>query len=80
MPTYLVESYEPDRGDARLRAIRAAAMSPGVRHLLTTFLPDDEVVLHLFEAPSADAIGAAGRLAELPFDRIVEAVDGTAAP
>ena len=41
----------------------------------TTFLPSDETVLHLFVAPSAAALTKAGRLAELRFERIVEAVE-----
>jgi len=32
-------------------------------------------ILHLFEAPSAEALDRAGRLAGLRFDRIVEAVE-----
>jgi hypothetical protein len=34
-------------------------------------------VLHLFVAPSAEALDRAGRLAALPFERIVEAVEGS---
>jgi hypothetical protein len=76
VPTFLVESYEPDRGDVRAAARRVAELKEGIRHLRTTFVPEDEIVLHLFEAPSAAALGKAGRQAALPFDRIVEAIDG----
>jgi hypothetical protein len=79
MPSYVVEAYLRDspaaEEDARRRAERAGALAEGVRYVRTTFLPDDEVVLHLFEAPSAEALGAASRRAELPFERIVEARD-----
>jgi len=66
--------------DARERARRTAALGSGVRYLRTTFLPGDETLLHLFEAPSAEALDEAGRRAALPFERIVEAVDGSEGP
>jgi hypothetical protein len=82
MPNYLVESYLADTADgvddARARARRTAELGIGVRYVRTTFLPGDETILHLFEAPSAEALDDAGRRAALPFERIVEAVEGTA--
>lgn len=82
MPSYLVESYnggsETAVADARERAQRAAELGVGVRYLRTTFLPGDETLLHFFEAPSAETLETAGRLASLEFERIVEAVDGSA--
>jgi hypothetical protein len=80
VPIYLVESYGANRGDAfdeaRERALLTAELGIDVRYVRTTFLPEDETVLHVFEAPSAEALTRAGRLAELPFERIVEAVEG----
>jgi len=82
VPSYLVESYLADsaaaRADARDRARRAAELGTGVRYVRTTFLPSDETVFHLFEAPSADVVCAAGRLAALDHQRIVEVVEATA--
>ncbi len=82
MPTYLVETYGANHGDAvadaRERALRAAEVGDDVRYLRTTFLPADETILHLFEAPSASALDEAGRRAALQFERIVVAVEGTA--
>ncbi len=84
MPSYLVESYVADTPaaveEARARARRAAELGDRVRYLRTTFLPGDEIVLHLFEAPSAKALDEAGRRAALRYERIVEAeesVDAT---
>jgi hypothetical protein len=81
LPSYLVESYLADtvRGvdDARARARRTAELGIGVRYVRTTFLPGDETILHLFEAPSAAALDEASRRAALPFERIVEAVEGS---
>lgn len=82
MPSFLVESYSSGSpavlADARGRARRTAELGRGIRYLRTTFLPGDETILHLFEAPSLDALDRAGRRAALPFERIVEAVDETA--
>ncbi len=79
MPSYLVESYAASSvalDEARERAKRTAELGAGVRYVRTTFLPEDETVLHLFEAPSASALDQAGRRAALEFERIVEAVEG----
>lgn len=82
MPSYLVESYAANDGveDARKRARVAAELEAGVRYVRTTFLPEDETVFHLFEAPSLEALRRAGRRAALPYQRIVEAVEGSADP
>jgi hypothetical protein len=82
--SYLAESHLPRIRSAELRdaARRArlaaealAAEGLRVRHVRTSFLPDDEVCLHFFEAPSADAVSEAMRRAALAVDRIVEAVE-----
>jgi hypothetical protein len=84
MPRYLVESYLPRTRAAQLastkeRARRSAeAMSDegvSVRHVRSTFLADDEVCLHLFDAPSAGAVEEVSRRAAIEYDRIVEAVE-----
>jgi hypothetical protein len=82
--TYLAESYLPRirvadlRETARRAQLGAEALAAEglhVRHLRTSFLPDDEVCLHVFEAPSADAVSEAMRRAALAVDRIVETVE-----
>jgi hypothetical protein len=79
MPQYLLEAYVPDAksalGDAREAAERTAELGEGIRHIRTTFLPDDQLVLHVFEAPSAGALRRAGVRAALRYERLVEAFE-----
>ena len=82
MPNYLVESYAPRSGAAldesiarvRLAAKEIAAESAGLRHVRSTFVPEDEICFHVFEAESAAVIDEVGRRAGLPFERVAEAV------
>ena len=79
MPRFLVESYVAPSfvavADARQLARLTEELGTGVGYLHTTFVPSDETVLHLFEAPSEEMLDEAGRRAGLQFDRIVEVVD-----
>ena len=79
VPRFLVESYVVASStafdDACERARLTAELGVGVGYVHTTFLPGDETVLHLFEAASAEAVGEAGKLAGLQFERIVEAIE-----
>ena len=81
MPTFLVEAYGANRGDAfadaREHALRTARLANGVRYLRTTFLPGEETLLHVFEATSMDALRRAIVVGALAHDRIVEAVEGS---
>jgi hypothetical protein len=82
MPSYVVESYAAGSivDDQRERARRAAEQGSGIRYLRTTFLPGDETIFHVFEAPSLAALGDAARRAALHHERIVEAVESSAQP
>jgi uncharacterized protein DUF4242 len=80
---YVVERYLPgfSRGEverALERVERAArqltAVGEPVRYLGSTIVLEDEACFCQFEAPSPDVIAAVNRRADLPFDRIVEAV------
>lgn len=75
MPRYLIESYAADGAvdEARQRARLAAELEPQIRYVRSTFLPDDEFVLHVFEAPSAETVREAARRAALQYQRLVEA-------
>ena len=84
MPSYLVEAYMPcshvQEAHAAARRVTAAAdeLSRGgadVRHIRTTFLPDDETCFHLVEASSAHAVEDVSRRAGLGRTRIVRAVE-----
>jgi hypothetical protein len=46
-----------------------------VQYVRTTFLPEDETCFHVFEASSAEAVGAVSRRAGLGPARIVPAVE-----
>ncbi len=78
MPRFLVESYaavSPDAfGEACERARLTAQAGAGVHYVDTTYLPGDETVFHLFDAPSVEALDKAGRQAGLQFERIVQAL------
>lgn len=83
MPRFLVESYvvrsQAAFDDACALARRTADHGDGIGYVDTTYLPGDETVLHLFDAPSAEALEQAGRSAGLQFERIVQAVSDASA-
>jgi hypothetical protein len=83
---FVVERYVP-RGDAahvkafmaseREAIARLAPDAGGVRHIRSTYLPEDELCFSLFEAPSLEAVRDANERAGLAFERITEAYDLT---
>ena len=82
MPSYLIESYLPRSRSGELTAevsrLRRAtetltAEGTRVRHVRTTFLPGDELCLHLLEAESAVTVGEASRRAAIEPARVVQA-------
>jgi len=77
MPTYIVESYAADGAvaDQRDRAARAAQAGSDITYIRTTFVPGDQVVLHLFAAASPEALREAVELAQLDCDRMVEVLE-----
>ncbi len=84
MPRFLIESYLAAQPAAVTHAAtdarRVAELADGIAYLRTTYIPGDETCLHLFQAPSAAALGAAARLAAFEHLRIVEAVEAVASP
>ena len=83
MPSYLVETYLA-RGDAqgrvareeRARSAAAELTQPGatVRFELAIHVPEDEICLYVFAAPSAHQAALAAQRAGLDPIRVVEAV------
>ena len=79
MPSYLIEGYLPrSRADelyaaaARLRRAAEALSAEGVqvRHVRSSFIPSDELFLHVLEAESAEAAGHAATCAGISPERI----------
>ena len=77
--SYLVESYVTRATEALeascASARRTAEIDSSVLYIRSTYVPGDELALHLFEAPSLEVLEEAGRRADLDFERIVEAID-----
>jgi hypothetical protein len=79
MPSYLIEGYLPRSRASelpaaadRLRLAADALVAEGVqvRHVRSSFLPADELFLHVVEAESAEAAGYATRRAGISPERI----------
>ena len=83
MPKYMVERHLPGISPDQLQAAAARAKSTTaemtqegtpVRYLRSTFVPGEEKCFCLFDGPSADAVKQANERAEIPFERIVDAM------
>lgn len=83
MSKYLVERHLPGITPEQLSAAAGAAKSTSaamtregtpVRYLRSTFIPGEEKCFCLFEGQSADAVRTANDRAQLPYERIVEAM------
>jgi hypothetical protein len=86
VPIYLAESYLPKArqpalpqllGDACRAAKTLTEDGTPVRHIRSTYLPDDEMCLHVFEAGSKEAVLALATRTGVAFDRVVEAIEDT---
>jgi hypothetical protein len=84
MQSYFAEAYvarprahELRAHERRARAAAEALSQQGtpIRFLRSIFVPSDEICFYVFEAISAEAVGAACQRAALRFERVVEAVD-----
>jgi len=65
-----------EEGADRARAAAEALTLEGtpVRFLRSIFVPDDETCFLLFEAASIEAVRASAERANLPVDRVAEAI------
>ena len=83
MAKYMVERHlpgiKPDEltaAAARAKATTAEMTAEGtpVRYLRSTFVPGEDKCYCLFEGPSEEAVIEANRRAEIPLERVVEAM------
>jgi hypothetical protein len=82
LPEYLIESYVPTADDTwcAARRVREAAEELAregtpVRHVRTTFLPEDETCFHVVSGPALEAVAELGLRAGLGDARITVAVE-----
>ena len=73
--TYVVECYWPGVDELQLtEAVERIPRDDDASWMNSILIPDDEIVLCLVEAASADAVRASARRAGLPAERIVTCV------
>jgi hypothetical protein len=84
MPTFMVERSLPGipmdaLAAAQKRAIDTAAQmsrdGKPISYVRSAFVPADGRCMCLFEAPDAAAVESLNRSAEIPFDRVIAALD-----
>jgi uncharacterized protein DUF4242 len=80
---YLVELYlsrtdptavEAGAENARLAAEELTREGTPVNYVSSLFVPEDETCFYLYEAASAEVVREAAVRAELPFERVIEAI------
>jgi hypothetical protein len=72
--TYLVECYWPGVTEDSVAALTRSQAEGDVAWLESILVPEDEIVLCLFDGPSAEAVGCSSRRSGLPFERITRSV------
>lgn len=86
MPVYMVERDLPGIKMEQLAAAQRRAIEVGkeltaqgkeVRYIRSTFVPGQNKCMCLFEAPNPENVREANERAQIPFTRIVEAMDLT---
>ena len=84
MSVYMVERDLPGISMEKLGAAQQSAIQTAerftekgksVRYLHSTFLPQENKCMCLFEAQNAEDVAAVNREAKVPYKRIVEALD-----
>jgi len=74
-PNFLIESYLPP-GEAEdlpaaLRLCAAADAAAPARYLMSVLVPEEEMCLHFFRAPGAEAVREFSRRAGLGSERVI---------
>ena len=86
MPVYMVERNLPGVQMNQLAAAQKAAIETSnqfsaggqvVRYIRTTFVPGEDHCMCLFEAANPEVVKEVNEAAQIPFTRIVEALDLT---
>lgn len=86
MPVYMADRDLPgitleQLADAQRRAIETSARfqreGKPVRYIRSTFVPGESHVMCLFEAPNPRLVEEVNQAANIPFVRVVEALDLT---
>ncbi len=84
MALYLVERKQPELSIEQLVTAQQAAIEMSrrftaegkpARYIRTTLVPGESRCLTLFEAANAKVVQAVNEAAQIPFDRIVAAVE-----
>lgn len=86
MPTYMVDRNLPGITMEQLAGAQKSAIETcqqftnegkSIRYIRSTYVPGDSNCRCLFEAPNAELVDEVNKAANIPFDRIVEAMDLT---
>jgi hypothetical protein len=81
---YLVERKQPGISIEQLATAQRAAIEMSrrftaegkpARYIRTTLVPSESRCLTLFEAPNAKVVQEVNEAAQIPFDRIIEALE-----
>lgn len=76
MPSFLAELYLPAATAERQEVVASLARrgaSAEVRYLRSIFLPEEETCFHEYECESVDVLAAALALADIRYERLIEA-------
>ena len=78
MSTYFVECYWPGVDEQKLTSAVERLMTvhnaESIAWINSILVPEDEIVLCVAQAPSAEALRASARRAGLPAERVVQCV------
>ena len=83
MPNYVVERYLPGITTDQLKAAAQRAKSTTatmtnegtpIRYMRSIFVPNEEKCYCLFDGPSEDAVMEANDRANIPYERVTEAI------
>lgn len=72
--TYLVECYWPGVTEESLTQLSRSSEAGDVAWLESILVPEDEIVLCLFEGPSEEAVRESSRRVGLPSERVTRSV------